>query len=101
MKDPRDLGDPGTAAFQLEKYPFYLLNRLVSRYNVVIEDRLKTIGIDIPSWRVRLVLGPKSPCGVGQLAAAAVITFSAMTRLVQKRVKEKQVRSGEHQSSPP
>ena len=40
-KDPRKLGDPGTAAFHVDKYPFYLLNRLVSRYNVIIESRLR------------------------------------------------------------
>src|SRR3546814_944568 len=87
MKDPRDLGDPGTAAFQLEKYPFYLLNRLVSRYNVVIEARLKNIGIDIPYWRVLMVLVQKSPRGVAQLAEAAVIPFSTMTRIVHIMVK--------------
>src|SRR3546814_7115318 len=91
MKDPRDLGDPGTAAFQLEKYPFYLLNRLVSRYNVVIEARLKTIGIDIPYWRVLMVLGQKSHRGVGQLAEAAGIPFSTITRIVQRMVTAKQV----------
>lgn len=84
MKDPRQLGDPGTPAFQLEKYPFYLLNRLVSRYNLVIESRLKSIGIDIPYWRVLMVLGQKSPRSVGQLAEAAVIPFSTMTRIVQR-----------------
>ena len=47
-KDPRKLGDPGTAAFHVDKYPFYLLNRLVSRYNVIIESRLREIGLDIP-----------------------------------------------------
>lgn len=35
--DNRVLADPGASAFQVRKYPFYLLNRLVSRYNVVIE----------------------------------------------------------------
>src|SRR3546814_14944221 len=80
------LGDPGTAAFQLEKYPFYLLNRLVSRYNVVIEARLKTIGIDIPYWRVLLVLGQKSTRGVGQLDEAAVIPFSTITCTVKRMV---------------
>ncbi|MGV2494976.1 MarR family winged helix-turn-helix transcriptional regulator [Pelagerythrobacter aerophilus] len=91
MQDPRELGDPGTAAFQLEKYPFYLLNRLVSRYNLVIEARLKAIGIDIPYWRVLMVLGEKSPRSVGQLAEAAVIPLSTMTRIVQRMVTAKLV----------
>lgn len=82
--DARDLGDPGTGAFQVDKYPFYLLNRLVSRYNVIIESRLKTIGIDIPYWRVLMILGQKMPRSVGQLSEAAVIPFSTMTRIVQR-----------------
>lgn len=83
-EDPRRLGDPGTAAFQVDRYPFYLLNRLVSRYNVVIEARLRTIGLDIPYWRVLMVLGQKAPRSVGQLAEAAVIPVSTMTRIVQR-----------------
>src|SRR4051812_19405914 len=83
-KDPRRLGDPGTAAFPVDKYPFYLLNRLVSRYNVVIAGRLRTIGLDIPYWRVLMVLGQESPRSVGQIADAAVIPVSTMTRIVQR-----------------
>jgi DNA-binding MarR family transcriptional regulator len=84
VKDLRELGDPGTPAFQVDKYPFYLLNRLVSRYNVVIEARLRTIGLDIPYWRVLMILGQKAPRSVGQIAAAAVIPVSTMTRIVQR-----------------
>lgn len=83
-KDPRKLADPGTAAFQVNKYPFYLLNRLVSRYNTIIESRLKTIDLEIPYWRVLMVLGETSPRSVGQLADAAVIPFSTMTRIIQR-----------------
>lgn len=80
----RDLGDPGTPAFRLDKYPFYLLNRLVSRYNGVIGSRLRAIGLSIPYWRVLMVLGEHSPRSVGQLADNAVIPFSTMTRIVQR-----------------
>ena len=30
-QDSRHLGDPGTTDFQVERYPFYLLNRTVGR----------------------------------------------------------------------
>lgn len=82
--DNRVLGDPGTPAFQLEKYPFFLLNRLVSRYNGVIESRLRAIGLDIPYWRVLMVLGESGPRGVRDIADAAVIPLSTMTRIVQR-----------------
>ncbi|HEX7753221.1 MAG TPA: MarR family winged helix-turn-helix transcriptional regulator [Novosphingobium sp.] len=82
--DNRILGDPGTPAFQVDKYPFYLLNRLVARYNAVIEDQLRAIGLDIPNWRVLMVLGELSPRGVREIAAAAVIPTSTMSRIVQR-----------------
>ena len=84
MVDTRLLGDPGTKAFQVEKYPFYLLNRLVSRYNVVIGRCLADIGLDIPSWRVLMILGEKSPRSIKQIAETAVVNLSTMTRIVRR-----------------
>ncbi len=97
-KDPRELADPGSTAFQIDKYPFYLLNRLVSRYNFVIESRLKTIGLDIPYWRVLMILGQREPRSIGQIAEAAVIPFSTMTRIVQRMSAADLVRSMPHRS---
>lgn len=77
-------GNPGTPAFRVERYPFYLLNRLVSRYNVVIEARLRAVGLDIPSWRVLMILGERSPRGTREIADAAVINLSTMTRIIQR-----------------
>ncbi|MES2054965.1 MAG: MarR family winged helix-turn-helix transcriptional regulator [Pseudomonadota bacterium] len=82
--DNRLLGDPGTPAFRLNQYPFYLLNRAVSRYNIIIDARLRSIGIDIPTWRVLMVLGERSPRSIGQIAEAAVINLSTMMRIVQR-----------------
>lgn len=82
--DNRILGDPGTPAFRVEKYPFFLLNRLVGRYNGVIEPRLREIGLDIPYWRVLMILGERSPRGVRDIASAAVIPLSTMTRIIQR-----------------
>lgn len=82
--DNRIYGDPGTAAFQVKKYPFFLLNRLISRYNGIIEARLRTVGIDIPFWRVLLILGERAPLGVRDIADAAVIPLSTMTRIIQR-----------------
>lgn len=82
--DKRPLGDPGTPQFQVSSYPFYLVNRLTSRYNQVIESRLKGIDLDIPSWRVLMVLGEANPRGVRDLADSAVIPLSTMTRIVQR-----------------
>jgi len=82
--DNRVLADPGAPAFQVRKYPFYLLNRLVSRYNVVIEAQVRAIGIDIPCWRVLMILGEAAPRGVRDIADTAVIPLSTMTRIIQR-----------------
>jgi DNA-binding MarR family transcriptional regulator len=84
MDDDRILGDPGTPAFQVDRYPFFLLNRLVARYNAVIDARLRGIGLDIPYWRVLMILGERSPRGVRDIADAAVIPLSTMTRIIQR-----------------
>lgn len=83
-EDLRPLGDPGSEQFQVEAYPFYLLNRAVSRYNVVIEAELRRIGIDIPTWRVIMILGEKEPQPIGQVARSAVINISTMMRIVER-----------------
>jgi DNA-binding MarR family transcriptional regulator len=90
--DIRHLGDPGTVDFQVDKYPFYLLNRLVSRYNCLIEARLRTIGLDIPFWRVLMILGEQAPRGIGEISETAVINLSTMTRIVQRMAQKKLVR---------
>lgn len=77
-------GNPGDTAFRVDRYPFYLLNRLVSRYNSIIDARLRAIGLDIPSWRVLMILGEKSPRGARGIAEAAVINLSTMTRIIQR-----------------
>lgn len=83
-KDLRPLGDPGSESFHVDRYPFYQLNRVVSRYNVVIEAELRRIGIDIPTWRVLMILGEESPQPIGQIAKLAVINISTMMRIVER-----------------
>jgi MarR family transcriptional regulator, organic hydroperoxide resistance regulator len=76
--------DPGSSDFRVERYPFFLLNRLVSRYNGIIERRLRPIGLDIPAWRVLMILGERDPQGTREIANAAVINLSTTTRIVQR-----------------
>lgn len=84
--DLRELGDPGSDNFHLEAYPFYLLNRAVSRYNTVIEAALRRIAIDIPTWRVLMILGEAEPKPIAQVAKSAVINISTMARIVGRMI---------------
>jgi DNA-binding MarR family transcriptional regulator len=91
--DLRAVGDPGSDKFRVDCYPFYLLNRAVGRYNVVIEGELRKIGIDIPTWRVLMVLGEEAPRPVGQVAKLAVINISTMMRIVERMEKAELLQS--------
>lgn len=86
-EDLRLFGDPGSDQFRVDAYPFYLLNRAVSRYNVVIESQLRQIGLDIPSWRVLMILGEAEPLPIAQVAKSAVINISTMMRIVERMQK--------------
>jgi DNA-binding MarR family transcriptional regulator len=92
-KDLRPLGDPGSASFRVDRYPFYQLNRVVGRYNVVIEAALRRTGIDIPTWRVLMVLGEQEPMPIGQVAKLAVINISTMMRIVERMNKAALIKS--------
>ncbi|MXO67048.1 MarR family winged helix-turn-helix transcriptional regulator [Altericroceibacterium endophyticum] len=86
-EDLRPFGDPGSDDFRVDAYPFYLLNRASSRYNIVIEGLLRPIGIDIPAWRVLMILGEEEPLPIGQVAKSAVINLSTMMRIVERMQK--------------
>lgn len=86
-EDLRALGDPGSDHFRVDNYPFYLLNRTVSRYNVIIEAELRAVGIDIPTWRVLMILGEAEPQSIGQVAKLAVINVSTLMRVVERMAK--------------
>ena len=92
-EDLRALGDPGAEQFKVDCYSFFQLNRILGRYNVVIEAELKKIDIDIPTWRVLMVLGEKSPQPLGQIAKMAVINLSTLMRIIERMSQAKLVES--------
>lgn len=87
IEDLRPFGDPGSDAFRVDAYPFYLLNRAASRYNTIIESHLRPIGLDIPAWRVLMILGEAEPQPIAQVARSAVINLSTMMRIVERMTK--------------
>ncbi|KQM18356.1 MarR family winged helix-turn-helix transcriptional regulator [Novosphingobium sp. Leaf2] len=97
-EDLRPFGNPGSEDFRLDAYPFYLLNRAASRYNIVIETELRRIGIDIPTWRVLMILGEHEPLAVGQVAKSAVINLSTMMRIVERMTKAELIRTSPSES---
>lgn len=76
--------DPAGADFRLEHSPFYWLTRASGRYLLAMERRLKRIGMDVPRWRVLMILAETEPASITTLADHAVIKLSTMTRIVRR-----------------
>ncbi len=97
-EDLRPFGDPGSDHFRVDAYPFYLLNRAVGRYNTVIESELRKIDLDIPSWRVIMILGEAQPRPIAQISKAAVINISTLMRIVERMQRADLVESAPSES---
>jgi DNA-binding MarR family transcriptional regulator len=76
--------DPSEPDFRLEASPFYWLTRISGRYLMDMSDRLRGIGMDVPRWRVLMILAEHEPASISTLSAEAVINMSTMTKIVQR-----------------
>ena len=82
--DAKHRGDPAHPAFRIADWPFYLITRTANRYEIDMENALKRIDMDLPSWRAMMLLHECSPSSVGEIAERAVIRLSTMTRVIQR-----------------
>lgn len=75
----------GNAAdFRMEEWPFYWLTRFTGRYLRQMELALKPIGLDVPRWRVLMILRTDQAQSVGELADHAIVKLPTMTKIVQR-----------------
>ena len=85
--------NPGTAGFLLENSPFYWLTRVSGRYLLQMERHLKAIGMDVPRWRVLMILAEHEPATITTLSERSVVKLATMTRIVQRMVADALVRT--------
>jgi DNA-binding MarR family transcriptional regulator len=83
----KERADPLFRQFRLDDYPFYLVSRASDQYDRRMERVLKTIGMDLPSWRTLMLLHEKSPRGVSEIARLAVIKVPTMMKALQRMQK--------------
>lgn len=85
MKDDSwQRSDPGSPGFRLEGSPFYWLTRVSGRYLLAMERQLKAIGMDVPRWRVLMILAEHEPTSISNLSESSVVKLATMTRIVQR-----------------
>ncbi len=78
--------NPASPNFSLEQSPFYWLTRASGRYLLQMERNLKAIGMDVPRWRVLMILAEDEPAAVTSLSERSVVKLATMTRIVQRMV---------------
>lgn len=78
----RRKANPTDPAFKIANSPFYWLARVHGRYALGMDAVLKRIGMDVPRWRVLMLLTEHSPASVSELAEHAIIRLSTMTKIV-------------------
>jgi len=90
--DAKQLGDPEARGFLLQNSPFYLLAQVNGRYTLDMERSLKRVGMDLPRWRVLMVVNEHNPSSISEIAHRAVMRLSTMTKVAQRLEQEGLVR---------
>ena len=80
--------------FDFRDWPFYWIARVDRKYHNVLERVLAHISLDIPSWRVLMILHSKSSASVSEIADHAIVKLSTMTKIIQRMEADELVASG-------
>lgn len=70
--------------FDIAHFPFHWINRVSARYYLDLEPALKAAGLDVPRWRVLIMLNQTGPASVSQIAKLAVAKLPTMTKILQR-----------------
>jgi MarR family transcriptional regulator, organic hydroperoxide resistance regulator len=76
--------DPADSSFSMLESPFYWLVRVTHLYSHNMDAILKRISMDVPRWRVLMILTELEPASVSVLAEHGVIKLFTMTKTVQR-----------------
>ncbi len=74
--------------YLVARSPFYQVVRMLSRYSARMNAVLKPAGIDVPRWRVLVLLAERKPVTISQIADEAVVGISTMAKIVNRMVAE-------------
>ena len=70
--------------FDLKRWPFYWITQVAARYLQLLEQNLKRSDLDIPTWRVLMLLNTGAPRSVSYLSQHSITKLSTMTRIVKR-----------------
>lgn len=76
--------NPSTTEFSREEFPFYWLARVHGVYTLQMEQALKTVDLDIPTWRTLFILQEHGHSTVSEIALHAIAKLSTVTKIVYR-----------------
>ncbi|HSV82677.1 MAG TPA: MarR family transcriptional regulator [Ramlibacter sp.] len=66
------------------RFPFFWIVRVHNAYILEMERALKTVDLDVPTWRALGLLREHGPLSVSELARESVIKLSTVTRTIYR-----------------
>ena len=81
---PLRMADPADPLFALVHSPFYWVARVSGRHGLDMGAALRRVGLDVPRWRVLMILRERDSASISAIADEAVIKLSTVTRMVQR-----------------
>jgi DNA-binding MarR family transcriptional regulator len=78
------LYNPASPDFVKEEFPFYWLARVYGVYTLQMEQALKTVALDIPTWRTLFILNEHGSSSMSEISLHAIAKLSTVTKIVYR-----------------
>lgn len=88
MMDKDSLYDPLSDKFKRQEYPFYWIAQVDALYSKKMERLLKKVDMDIPRWRIIMILKEHAELSISEIANHAVAKLPTTTKIIYRMQKD-------------
>lgn len=79
-----DMYDPLSENFKRREFPFYWIAQINALYSREMERLLKRVDMDVPRWRIIMILKEHSELSISEIASQAVAKLPTTTKIVYR-----------------
>ncbi|MCP8687023.1 MarR family winged helix-turn-helix transcriptional regulator [Marinobacterium sedimentorum] len=83
-KSKFDMYDPLSENFHRQEFPFYWVARVNALYAQEMERVLKKIDMDVPRWRIMMILMEQDRISISEIADQAVSKLPTATKILYR-----------------
>lgn len=76
--------NPASRDFKKEVFPFYWLAQVNGRYIMAMEKVLKKVDMDVPRWRILLILKDNGTSSISEVSTLAIAKLSTVTKIIDR-----------------